>query len=92
MTKRDSKNGYLAVMDLVRADVTVGDADDIIEVYSILEKAPQIEMVRITNNMREPGQCITLNFIYLDCIIGEINASFKEKHGLYYQNRFLGNL
>jgi len=40
MTTRDDENGFLRMTDLVRSELTVGDIDNIYEMYVLLDKAP----------------------------------------------------
>ena len=42
------------------------------EIYTIIQKIPQLEIVRIKNELGLMTECVIINFIFADAIIGEI--------------------
>ena len=77
---------------MIRSEIFVSDIKELYEVYNIISQVPGIEIIRIRDYLDESVENITLNFIYVNAIIGEIQLRYQEKPCYYYSNNFINEL
>ena len=84
--------GVFTMTDMIRATLTVKLAEHLQQCYSDLEKMSELNIVKIKNELCTDLQNITINFIYSDMIVGEIQLRYRSKPVNYYGNHFLYQL
>jgi len=77
---------------MIRSEILVSEIKELYDVYKLIGQVPGIEIIRIRDNLDESHENITLNFIYVNAIIGEIQLRYQEKPCYYYSNNFLSQL
>ena len=78
--------------DMIRASINVSELEQIIQAYQILDEMKSINVVRIKNKITSDLQNVSINFIFNNSIIGEIQIRFGNKSPNYYTNHFLYEL
>lgn len=84
--------GAFAITDMVRATLNVKSATEMETAYGVLSQMKGLQIVRVDNRITDPIQNVTLNVIYYDMIIGEIQLRFGLLPVNYYGNHFLREL
>ena len=77
------------VTDILKAEVVVPKASDMIEAYNTLKKIKCFQIVRIKNELETYLQTITLNLINQRTIVGEIVLRCGAKPAIFEGGRFL---
>ena len=75
---------------MIQVTFIVEDINEIIDVYEHFSKIKGVVVVRVQNSLKAPLKSITLNFIWQDRIIGEVQI--REESVSYEANQFLNEL
>ena len=80
--------------DMVRATLSLKNEnpEEMIKVFEELNNIDNLKIIRIKNKLTEDLQNVTLNFIYNDMIVGEIQIRFGSKPANFHAAHFLYEL
>ena len=84
-----------SVTDMIRATVYCNSIDQLWDVYKYLDQNPlgqEIQLIRIKPKLRSDLKNVTLNFVWYDSIIGEIQLRYGRVPFNYYSNHFIYEL
>jgi len=82
--------GFDDIKDLVRGTVTVDKIENLIHAYHHFRKTPGIEIIDVKDVAKLINlQNITVNFIFENRFIGEMQFRFSELPPHYHANHFL---
>jgi len=77
--KQAERDGLYHVTDMIRATIEVKHPSQLISAYRQLAIIPNIEVVRIENNLKSGHRSVSVNFIYAHRVIGEIQMRSGKK-------------
>lgn len=86
------KDGPFRMTDMIRGMVSTNTPDDVMKAYEMVSKIKNLKIIRIKNKIISSLQNVTINFIWWDCIIGEIQLRFGEAPVQYNGNHFIYEL
>ena len=68
---------------MFRCEISVKNTQQLIQMYEVIESlektSREIQIVKLENNLDQRFANVTLNFIYVNKIIGEIRFVFTQK-------------
>jgi len=76
------------ISDMIRGMIVVKHPEDLPKVYKILQTLANVTIIRIKNKLNFDLQNVTLNYIYGDQIIGEIQIRCGSRPVNFYANHF----
>ena len=77
---------------MIRASISVRNQEDMRMAYELLVEMEDVNIVRLKNKMCTNLRNITLNFIYQDMIVGEIQIRYGDMPINYSSNHFIYEL
>ena len=80
--------GFLKVKDIVRGTITVTSVDELSLAYQHFNQTPGVVIVSLEEKLKKL-QNITVNFVFEDKFIGEMQFRFNDYPANYNANHFL---
>jgi len=63
---------------MIRATVDIGDPQEVIDAFEAVTQISFLEVIKIENQLQSPSQCITVNFVFRNKIVGEIVIRYGQ--------------
>lgn len=96
MIKNDISGGHFAyrqnafrVYDMIRTSVFVKDCTDIPKAYEMISQVDKVTIIRVVNKLNNLDDCISMNFLYDNSIIGEFMIRIGNAGGNEDATRFV---
>ena len=77
---------------MIRASIFVNNEKDLVQAYEHFTRMHRVVIVRLKNKLNTTLGNVSLNFIFNQCIIGELQICYGKKPVFYQANHFLYEL
>ena len=85
-------DGKFTMSDLIRSTLNVNSLEEMTKAFEMINTMEELNVIRIKSKLTTDLQNVTLNVIYMDMIIGEIQIRFGPKPANFYAKHFLYEL
>ena len=90
--KFENDENPFRITDMTRATITVDQPKQMEIVYQVLDKSAVLSIIKIDSKLSVGIQNVTLNIIYLQQIVGEIEIQCGKQGANHYSMNFLEKL